>query len=342
METGDGRKLFVGGLPDVISEDVLRQLFEATGGTVVDLSLPRDRATGRPRGFAFVTMKTAPEAEQARRALDRSSQAGRTISVREFHASERGERPREPRDYSRDPRDSRGPGPGGPRGPGGSGGPRGAGPGGPGSFASGDRGDRSDRGDRHDRGSDSTLYAANLPYDVTREEIEGLFSERGVSPILRVHLPTTPEGRGRGFGFVTVESAEAAEQAASAMEGASLRGRPVHLSIARPRAERPAFGAAPQAAWSGPGRRDERPSPGFARAPTESGPREPRVERRFDELGPPPPPEGFRGGGEDRRRKDREKVERGDKKKRARAAKRGGRDDRDDPSRWDRDRWDDD
>ena len=44
-------KLFVAGLPDSISEDVLKQLFEATGGKVVAVSLPKDRMTGRPRGF---------------------------------------------------------------------------------------------------------------------------------------------------------------------------------------------------------------------------------------------------------------------------------------------------
>src|SRR5215213_951241 len=48
----DSRKLFVAGLPDSITEDVLRQLFEATGGNVVEVSLPKDRATGRPRGLA--------------------------------------------------------------------------------------------------------------------------------------------------------------------------------------------------------------------------------------------------------------------------------------------------
>ncbi len=37
----DSRKLFVAGLPDSITEDVLRQLFEATGGTVVEVSIDR-------------------------------------------------------------------------------------------------------------------------------------------------------------------------------------------------------------------------------------------------------------------------------------------------------------
>jgi RNA recognition motif-containing protein len=63
-------KLFVAGLPDSVSEEVLKQLFEATGGTVVNVSLPKDRATGRPRGFGFVTLMTAAEAQAARDALD--------------------------------------------------------------------------------------------------------------------------------------------------------------------------------------------------------------------------------------------------------------------------------
>ena len=66
----DEAKLFVAGLPDSISEDVLKQIFEATGGSVVNVSLPKDRATGRPRGFGFVTLSTPAEAQLARDALD--------------------------------------------------------------------------------------------------------------------------------------------------------------------------------------------------------------------------------------------------------------------------------
>src|SRR5664279_2164580 len=84
MTTEDARKLFVAGLPDSITEEVLRQLFEATGCTVQEVSLPRDRATGRARGFGFVTLETSDQAERARSALDGSFQAGRPISVRPF------------------------------------------------------------------------------------------------------------------------------------------------------------------------------------------------------------------------------------------------------------------
>ena len=86
MTTEDARKLFVAGLPESMTEDVLRQLFEATGSQVIELSLPRDRATGRPRGFGFVTLQTREQADEARSVLDGSIQAGRAISVRPFQA----------------------------------------------------------------------------------------------------------------------------------------------------------------------------------------------------------------------------------------------------------------
>src|SRR5204862_5955211 len=84
MASDDARKLFVAGLPESITEDALREVFEATGGKVTDVSLPRDRATGRVRGFGFVTFSTAEEAVAGRDQLDGSLQAGRPISVRPF------------------------------------------------------------------------------------------------------------------------------------------------------------------------------------------------------------------------------------------------------------------
>jgi nucleolin len=210
-------KLFVAGLPDSISEEVLKQLFEATGGTVVNVSLPKDRATGRSRGFGFVTLSTSAEAQSARDALDGSMQAGKSISVRPFQA----EPPR---------RDGPGAGPAsGPRMGGGMGGPRpgggGAGPGAP----------------------DRTLYVGNLPYDVTQVEIETLINTVGGSTgqVVRVHLPTDPDGRKRGFGFVTMASAETAKTASEALKTADLRGRRLVVNLAHPKGDRPPreFGA---------------------------------------------------------------------------------------------------
>lgn len=86
MSVEDERKLFVAGLADAVTEDVLRQLFEATGGRVEAVTIPLDRATGNRRGFGFVTMQSADQANTARLALDGSLQAGRSISVRLFRA----------------------------------------------------------------------------------------------------------------------------------------------------------------------------------------------------------------------------------------------------------------
>ena len=72
-------KLFVAGLPDSVSEEVLKQLFEATGGTVVNISLPKDRETGRPRGFAFVTMGSADAAARAIAEMNGAMLDGRSL-----------------------------------------------------------------------------------------------------------------------------------------------------------------------------------------------------------------------------------------------------------------------
>src|ERR1700736_2276283 len=103
-------KLFVAGLPDSVSEDVLKQLFEATGGKVLSVSLPKDRMTGRPRGFGFVTLATPQEAQADRVARDGSMQAGKSISVRPFQAEP-------PRRDAVGPGGPRVGGPPGPRGP---------------------------------------------------------------------------------------------------------------------------------------------------------------------------------------------------------------------------------
>src|SRR5215510_4233131 len=78
----DDAKLFVAGLPDSISEEILKQLFESAGGKVVDVRLPKEADTGRPRGFGFVTFSTPEEAKSAREALDGTIQSGRPMSVR--------------------------------------------------------------------------------------------------------------------------------------------------------------------------------------------------------------------------------------------------------------------
>ncbi len=75
-------KLYVGNLPFSATEDEIRALFEEFGGTV-DLHIPLDRETGRPRGFAFVTLNSKEQGEAAIGSLDGQDMGGRALRISE-------------------------------------------------------------------------------------------------------------------------------------------------------------------------------------------------------------------------------------------------------------------
>lgn len=84
MSADGARKLFVGGLADSATEEELRSLFEGAGFVVEQLALPRDRESGRLRGFAFITLASEEEASRARSELQGADFCGRPLSIREF------------------------------------------------------------------------------------------------------------------------------------------------------------------------------------------------------------------------------------------------------------------
>ena len=73
-------KLFVGNLDFKITENDLQDAF-AAHGNVIETNLVTDRTTGRPRGFAFVTMGSPEEAQKAIDALNGKDLGGRTLNV---------------------------------------------------------------------------------------------------------------------------------------------------------------------------------------------------------------------------------------------------------------------
>ena len=75
-------KLFVGNLSFNTTENDLQDAF-AAHGTVTEANLMMDRATGRPRGFAFITMSSAEEAQKAIAALNGADLDGRALMVNE-------------------------------------------------------------------------------------------------------------------------------------------------------------------------------------------------------------------------------------------------------------------
>src|SRR5438034_5941287 len=84
-------KLFVGNLSFNTTENQLQDLF-AAHGTVTEVDLIMDKFSGKPRGFAFVTMESKEGAQAAIQALHGKDLDGRALTVNE--ARPREERPR--------------------------------------------------------------------------------------------------------------------------------------------------------------------------------------------------------------------------------------------------------
>ncbi len=124
-------KMYVGNLPFAAQEQDVRELFSQFGG-VTEVFLPMDRESGRPRGFAFVTMDSPEAMTAAINGLNGQEFQGRKLAINEA-------RPREER-------------PGGFGGGGGGRGGYGGGGGGRGGYGGGGGGGRGGYGGGGDRG----------------------------------------------------------------------------------------------------------------------------------------------------------------------------------------------
>ena len=80
-----GNRLYVGNLSYTTDTEALRALF-ATKGTVSDVHVVMDRDSGRPRGFAFVTMATSADAQKAIADLDGAVLDDRPLRVDQAEA----------------------------------------------------------------------------------------------------------------------------------------------------------------------------------------------------------------------------------------------------------------
>lgn len=75
-------KMYVGNIPFSTSDDELKELF-GEFGEVTDVHIPEDRESGRPRGFAFVTMDSKDGMVNAIKDLDGAEFGGRNLRVNE-------------------------------------------------------------------------------------------------------------------------------------------------------------------------------------------------------------------------------------------------------------------
>ena len=75
-------KIYVGNLSTEVTEEELREAFEASG-QVEEVNIVKDRYSGQSRGFGFVEMPNKAEAQAAIAALNGEELKGRTLNVNE-------------------------------------------------------------------------------------------------------------------------------------------------------------------------------------------------------------------------------------------------------------------
>jgi cold-inducible RNA-binding protein len=85
------------------------------------------------------------------------------------------------------------------------------------------------------------MYVGNLAWSVTTADLESLFGQYGAVRSAEV-IMDRETGRSRGFGFVEMESQDAAQQAMQALNGNDFQGRNLTVNEARERSPRPGGG----------------------------------------------------------------------------------------------------
>lgn len=82
------------------------------------------------------------------------------------------------------------------------------------------------------------LFIGSLAYATTDDSLRAFFAQIG--PVASARVVTDRDsGRSKGFGFVEFENEEDNQKAIAQLDGKELDGRPISVSVARPKEERP-------------------------------------------------------------------------------------------------------
>ena len=93
-------RIFVGNIPYDATEQELKEFFQKAGN-ITQVVIPKDRETGKPRGFAFVEFETAAQMQESVFKLNNALLRDRKIIVSEAKKKEPGSAPpRSSRPYS--------------------------------------------------------------------------------------------------------------------------------------------------------------------------------------------------------------------------------------------------
>jgi RNA recognition motif-containing protein len=94
------------------------------------------------------------------------------------------------------------------------------------------------------------IYVSNLSFAVENDDLRGFFEEYGEVSSARI-ITDKETGRSRGFGFVEMTDDAAAQKAISELNGASVQGRNISVTEARPKEEKSGFGGGGQRSGGG-------------------------------------------------------------------------------------------
>lgn len=81
------------------------------------------------------------------------------------------------------------------------------------------------------------IYVSNLSFNVQDEDLKSYFADYGEVTSAKV-INDKETGRSRGFGFVEMSDDAAAQKAIAELDGATVDGRAIKVSVAKPREER--------------------------------------------------------------------------------------------------------
>jgi RNA recognition motif-containing protein len=96
------------------------------------------------------------------------------------------------------------------------------------------------------------LYVGNLSYDVSEADLHELFMQAGALKSVAL-IKDKFSGQSKGFAFVEMENQADMQNAIATLNGRELKGRPLSVSVARPREERRDFGGGNRGGGGGGG-----------------------------------------------------------------------------------------
>ena len=94
------------------------------------------------------------------------------------------------------------------------------------------------------------IYVSNLSFNVVDEDLRSYFAEYGDVTSAKVIMDKFTN-RSKGFGFVEMSDDAAANKAIAELDGATVDGRSIKVSVAKPREERPARSNNSRPSYSG-------------------------------------------------------------------------------------------